>query len=365
MRHHTSRIRHALALAACLTLAGHAAHAQVSGGFVDPSIITGGGSPAGQAAQQFDAFIAEVREDLTADDFARRERARNRVLETLESADVSVGYRNLLTRNLGDTLASMAASDDTHAAANAIILAGNISTRTTLDTVEAALDARDPSVRYAAVYGIGRSIAAVARSAPAVGAPRVRETITALAEVISADDASLVADAAVRDLNTAGELTRENFAALREPAFAALATAAATRVKEAGADADADASPAEHAVWLRAAESCRNAMLDQRGLPGDARPAAALLSSVILRHAAIHADILGTDGPEAALLAQLVAAAESTILLMHPEAQPDPTLSQLAQRGRTRDFVAAVDAMLAAGGPVTTEFGLNAADLTW
>ena len=365
MRHPTTRFQLALAATLALTAGLAPASGQVSGGFVDQSIITGAGTPAGQVGEQFDAFIVAIREDLAADDSALRERARDRVLETLESTDVSVGYRNLLTRELGDTLASMAASDDTHAAANAIILAGNISTRTTLDTVEAALSSSDPSVRYAAVYGIGRSIAAVTRSAPAVGAPRVRETIAALAGIIESDDTSLVADAAVRDLNTAGEMTRENFAALREPAFTALATSAAARVKAAGANANSAASATEHAVWLRAAESCRNAMLDQRGLPGDARPAAALLSSVILRHAAIHADQLGDETPEAALLTQLVAAAESTILLMHPDAQPDPTLSQLAQRGRTRGFIAAVDAMLAAGGPVTTEFGLDANDLAW
>jgi len=337
-------------IAAALALP--AAHARAQAGLPDTLI---GADGALTPAQQDDlrSYLRPLTADLTSGEPDRLSRARKNLVRLTFNPNVSVAFRNALSRELEPTLRSMLRDGGPAERINALSIAGEIATIGTANMLADALAADDAGERFAAATGIRSSFAAVDRApGQAIGRPRVLDLVEALASRLATEDDPAVLDAIVRAIDAAGSIERPGFAEIRGPAYQALGNAAARRILS--LDGAEPVSGDMLRSWLRAIEACRNALIVPAGLGDPARRSVARLAGVQLRWAAEHGEEAGLgDDTRGELVRTLIAAAENTIYLMHEPATRSPELAQLADRGRWDELRTGVGDLAGPAGVLT------------
>lgn len=349
------------AAAIVVSLAGVSglAHAQAA---LPDSIIGAPGSLTGAQQTQLEAFVAPLAADLRSGDTERLSNARTQLIRLTFAPNISVSFRNALSRELEPALRAILQDGSPAERINALHIAGEIATTNTADLLSRSLSSEDAGQRYAAASGIRSSFATVDRSdSPAMGRQRVLGLVQALAARMAQESDPSVIDAAVRAIDAAGSIQRPGFAEVRGPAYEALANATARRILT---DVQQGVDPSDEMIraWLRAIEASRNALLDPAGLTGPARQATARLAGVQLRWAVEHAP--DASESRAPMIQTLIAAAENTIYLMHQPATRSPQLSDLASRARWDDLRRGAEELAGDAGVLTrSPFNVPPADL--
>ena len=203
---------------ACLLAAG--AHGQAVQ--LDPGVISSTSPDVGTIR----TFLDSSREAMVSgplDDIGGLRRA---MLRPLEDPDASVAFLTTYSSEVEPILGAMLGTGDPIRATNALQIAGELATDSSLEIVLDQLVSSKATDRYAAVSAMGRTFKAV-RTRNTMTAGRVVSLVERLGRVWKEDPDAFVARGAVKSLRTASEVTR--LAGVREAALVELAEGGAAR----------------------------------------------------------------------------------------------------------------------------------------
>lgn len=221
-------------------------------------------------------FVGEQKAKLSGEPDAIKS-GRDNLLARLASRGVTVEFRQVMAGALVDDLRRLAADQRDIVAVNALRVAGELATSTSVSiAIDGLKDPRSP-VAYAATFALARAFEA-ARANPAINPADLNRAVGAAADFLSRQTDAHLADGATLALCAACRI--EGPAGFPDSALVALAKAAGARAQTIGA-AGVD-SAAMLAVVTRAAVSLRDAALPGRAIAPATRTAAATLAGELL-----------------------------------------------------------------------------------
>lgn len=202
-------------------------------------------------------------------------KSRETLLAPLEKSGITVPFRvayaNALIESAHiDTLA--ASKDNDLTAANALRLAGQAATASTMKIVSDSLKDSRPQVRCAATVA-ARAAFTAARTTPALSAEQLAAALRALGDVVATDPSKEVVDGAVQAMIAAREIPGTRSLAIERLTDAAGLKALAIAKSPDGQDL---------APLLRVAAAIRADMTDSGSLTPEARKGAAAFSGQLL-----------------------------------------------------------------------------------
>src|SRR5690606_10659287 len=143
---------------------------------------------------------------------------------------------------------------------NALRVAGELGTDAGADLLDRFRADERPAVRYAAIAGFMRTLAAVESGSPAISPDRVRPMIGTLGQLLTNEQHPQVLDVIVRALIEGTNLSRQGYDTIRNDAVRTLATGASQRLQAMG---KAEAQPELLPALLRAGQGIRDVMTNQ------------------------------------------------------------------------------------------------------
>jgi hypothetical protein len=267
------------------------------------------------------AFVDAQQPGLTGDAESVR-KSRNALLQPLAAPCggkfVQPAFRLEYGRLLGGVVETIAKSDNELHATNALRIAGELATDSTLRLLGDALKSPKPGIRYAACFGLARAFESVARGSPVANAGRLTGAVTAIEQLLAAEADAHVIDGAVLALQAASTVPAATVTGVREQAVGALATGATARAS--GLKPDGPQAKEIIASLLRAQVACRAAFTDVRNaaLPAEVKKKLNTFGNTLQTAAASLATALANAPadakatmPDAALIDQLRAAGKS------------------------------------------------------
>jgi hypothetical protein len=308
---HRSRLHIAPTLAAAVLLAV----APVALG-QQTSLPTTALTLSGDQQAQLTKYIEDHTAKLGDADEAAVRRDRARLVEPLQSGQVSAAFRLAYSAAAAPKLAAAIGGKDLNAI-NAVVVAGELATDGGIDLLSTALKSESASVRYQAVAGARRTFETLSASAEAISGPAAEKLVRDLAERISVDTDEFVVDGAVRALISGGSVAKPNFAAMRSLAVSQLCQMLAKRAEFAG---NKPLSSQMAQTALTAAGGLRDLIAAAGGaaLPAPALKETAELMGHFLAHCSrtVRAQALPktTEGSIRELYAQLSQLSETTII---------------------------------------------------
>jgi hypothetical protein len=206
-------------------------------------------------------------------------RGRDELLSAFKNPRVSVAFRQSYNDAAMRELRKLAEDKNDMIVVTGLRIAGELATSDSTTILEAKLADPRVAVRFAAVNGLERTMAALAARNPAIPRERAEALVDKLGQVISdpKNNDYEVMDAAERALISAMNVTIGN---VRPKAFQNLSASVA---KLAQRFADQKTPPQIHIILVRAGETSRNALgAIQNPLAGDNVKDAASLSGHLL-----------------------------------------------------------------------------------
>lgn len=212
-------------------------------------------------------------------DNAAMKKSRDELLSSFKNPRVSVAFRQTYNEKAIAELRKLAEHQNDVVVVSALRIAGELATSDATTILEAKLADPRVAVRFAAVNGLERTMAALATRSPAIPPQRVEALVDKLGQII-ADPKNTnyeVMDAAERALISAMNV---NIGTVRPKAFQAM-TASVSKAAQRFAN-----QPTPHQIqiiFLRAGQSARDALgAIQNPLAGDNIKDAAALSGQLL-----------------------------------------------------------------------------------
>lgn len=299
-----------------------------------------------QYAQGFAADLAKEPEQI--------KRARDGILAPLGKRDVGVGFRQAYATALVDDLKRLAADQRDLVAANAMRIAGELATSTSVSVLlEGLKDARSP-VKYAASFGLARAFDQASRTAPAINPADQQRALGQIRAYLEAQTDAHLADGAVLAFVSACRVE-----SIRAQAVSELAKGASARAR---AIDPAQGDPAAmFSVVARAATAIRNAAVPTAtgGLPESATRDALALAGDLLAAASRTIKVKVDSGKD---LAPVVKLGETLLLLTAKNLGatiPKLDSGDKLDRGDLTGFQQDIEKLLGAQGPMK---GLGFAD---
>jgi len=279
-----------------------------------------------QQADVLKAFIDERLPKLAGPDPAVIKKNRDELLSPFKNTKVAVDFRQKYTDYAMPELRKLAENPSDTVVVNALRVAGEIATSEATTILEKKLTDPRLAVRFAAVNGLERTMAALSTRSPAIPPDRVEVLVVKLGEII-ADPKNTnleVTDAAERALLSAMNVS---IGAVRPKAFAAMTGSVAKVAQRFG---NAPTPNQGYIIFLRAGESSRNALgAIQAPLTGDNIKDAAALSGHLLTWALCQLKAGHLVEPEAREeVAKIVRIAENTIIFACQKAGIAPPAAQ-------------------------------------
>lgn len=293
-------------------------------------------------------------------------KSRNALLEPLQNQGISVPFRLHYSSVLSPVLKPLISSEMEIVAINALRLAGELATTTSINLLSDGLKDKRAGVRFAAVTGYESTFTAVERTTPAI-APAA-QALTALATLktnLTKEEDAKVLEAYALALQAASKVSTKKLEGVRGEAVTVLSEAM-------GAKAQAATDGKYDAAFRRAANAARNAVtaqdINEPALKPEVLKAAAGLAGDLLACVSrrIKADELAVgvldEAAEAALkkkrseLVLLVADSERTIQwagngLGAPNV--DHKLNELLQQTKDAAFQTEVLRLIGVNGSLT------------
>lgn len=175
--------------------------------------------------------------NLGSPEHDKRKNARLLLLRPLDNPQVSTAFRINYAKALEATLTTVAENPDDVIAVNALIVAGELSTESSVGMLLQHLDSARPGLRYEASYGLRRAFIALQRSQAAVEPQRVGAVTAALRDRLANEKDGHVVNAHVAALLEAARLPSSAFPQARSQAVAALCSGVSASLKAAGGGA--------------------------------------------------------------------------------------------------------------------------------
>ncbi len=242
--------------------------------------------------------------------------ARDHLLAPLAQSSVSVDFRGAMGEALIPELARLIKSPRDLVAVNALRLAGELATSSSVNLVLPALNDPRQSVRSAACTALARAFEHAARTAPAINSDNALAAVRALGAALESQNDPILNDNAVLALASAMRVPAAQMKDLQNAAASQLAVSASARAQAVGSQGvDAVGTLA---VLARAAGSLRDVTVGAAiagGLPPATLKSEAVLAGHILAGAS-RALAGGALTPEAqSTLNEVTRAAEGLLLL--------------------------------------------------
>lgn len=174
-------------------------------------------------------FIRDNQDDLLSDDPTLCQRARKRLSDPLESANISLDFRRKYSDQLMGTVGIASQSQNEHIAVNALLLAGHLATPQSVEVLVRALDDQRVPVRYAGLAGLTLTMAQIDRSQPAIHEDLAVELVERVATLVENEESSIVFDGGVRTLVAAA--TQRQIDAVRRQAQTSIFSSLRYRLK--------------------------------------------------------------------------------------------------------------------------------------
>jgi hypothetical protein len=327
---------------AALTAIGAPAQAQNIDTFVSAAQLTG------QQQQQVKEFVAKHAPDL-AKDPADIERGRDQILGPLSRPNVSVNFRQTMAGELLPELKKLVADQRDQVAANALLIAGETATSTTVNLLLEAMNDPRPPVRFAATSGLARAFAQATRTAPAINADDMRRAVQALGGFLGSQTDPFLADGSVLALTAACRAD-----SMKEVVGLAVSELAKGASQRAQAMAPGKADPQQVVMLTRAATTLRDAVarsVVSGAVPQNAKNDCAALAGDLI---AAVSRVAKSDASGAKDLAPLASLSETLLILVADELlgkklQP-MGLGQKLQGGDMTGFQADLEKLFGQGG---------------
>jgi hypothetical protein len=316
--------------AATLTLLTSVAQAQCI-----PTAIVEKISLSSDDEQMINACVASHTTNLGGSDAGLIKADRAKILEPFSSKQVSASFRVRYAKALLPVITPLAEKSDEIVAVNALVIAGELATDSSLDLITRQLSRSESAIRYQATYAATRAIETMNGAQPAVTAPKASELLRAIEKRIAEENDSLILDGLIRTA-----LASLNVADLRNQAVEVISRGV-QKVIVAAAGNPNFLSNSTMECCLRAVTGVRTVM----ALPGvtmsrDASLAAGALAGDVMNAVTLAVSRkklpLGKDGAAAAreIYAQSAIAAETLAILAGRKLEPSTFNAAAKEAGK-------------------------------
>lgn len=136
-------------------------------------------------------------------------RAKSRLISPFERTQVSVSFRTTYSDILTPELRRLRQSENAGVARMALYIAGELATEDGIALVEASLRDEDPANRYAAAFGLSRTLRALSQSSPAIQNVRAIQVMDTIAGELATERDPLIVDMHVRALLEGARIARD------------------------------------------------------------------------------------------------------------------------------------------------------------
>lgn len=331
-----------------------------------PVSVTGAARIDSGLQQQIDAYVARCAPGLSSGDFEEAKRARDQLLQPLESPGFSVAFRQAYAEALWPTMQDLLASDDPFDQLAGMRLAGQAATERPTEALIERLSSDDAGVRVFAAGRLGGVIRTATTATGSVSTETVQKIVRALAERVRTDEELRVADASVRALGEATVLSPRALDGVRDLATRELAEAIGARLRHGRSSLTPDQD--EMLVALRALGLIGRSVADANANPSAETSKSAVgaggdaIGYILAR---FDADLIGEDKT---VEVRLVRAAQTAFFFgrqRHAEATggsgniPQPTLDAQLEGQRPREFRNEAIRLLGPASSLIGEFGFK------
>lgn len=136
-------------------------------------------------------------------------RAKSRLISPFERTQVSVSFRTFYSEALTPELRRLRQSENAGVARMALYIAGELATEDGIALVEESIRDEDAADRYAAAFGLSRTLRALSQSSPAIQNARALQIMDTIAGELETERDPLVVDMHVRALLEGARIDRD------------------------------------------------------------------------------------------------------------------------------------------------------------
>ncbi|MFN9992357.1 MAG: hypothetical protein ACK54H_03345 [Phycisphaerales bacterium] len=285
--------------------------------------------------QAIAACVASHSTNLGGTDAGLIKADRAKLLEPFSSKQVSASFRVRYAKALIPVITPLAEKSDEIVAVNALVIAGELATDSSLDLITRQLSRSESAIRYQATYAATRAIETMNGAQPAVTGAKASELLRSIEGRIAQETDPLILDGLIRTA-----LASLNVSELRNQAVEVLARGV-QKVIIAGAGSPDFLSNSTMECCLRAVTGVRTVM----ALPGitmsrDASLASGALAGDVMNAVTLAVSRkklpLGKDGAATAreMYAQAAIAAETLALLAGRKLEPNTFNAAAKEAGK-------------------------------
>lgn len=315
------------------------------------------GEPSPSTVAAIAAAVQQHAPGLTGDDAAIKS-ARGALLGPLgcSSPATGAGFRVEYAKALVPVLTPLTGDARDQVAANALRIAGELATSSSLPLISTGLKDKRSSVRYAACFAAGRVFEAIRLSPPAVGQVEIETLLQDLSSFMAAESEPALLDGCVLALSAGvgvpGTQIKGYDVRSRSAIFLAEAVGAKARTLK-GVSADGPTLP----VLLRACTTIRNAVIDAVGA------SKSLSNPALISSGGLGGDLLAltarllkgsnADAFDRQVVESIVRAAEATVnycCQLLGVASPKSNLGEQLQRKRDQQYLTDVQSVIGENG---------------
>ncbi len=207
--------------------------------------------------QAITQFIDQHKAGLTAEPQVLK-RDRDALLDPLRHLDISVSFRLEYARQLVPILRPLVSGEKDLAAINALTIAGELATSSSLDMAGPALADKRPAVRFAGVNAFDRTFVAIARTNPAIAPPQAQSAVRTLRDGLAKESDPYVLEGYVLALQSGTHVWADRIkgSSVRPDSLLALTQGIGAKARDAKPGVDLDAA------FRRAARAARDALVN-------------------------------------------------------------------------------------------------------
>ena len=306
---------------------------------IPPEVVRNAGAIQGDQQTAIQAHVTQNVPDLRDPQTQKRKEARQKLLEPLADAEVSVSFRQAYTNVLVPELAPLVKDPSDVVAISGLIIAGKLATERAAGLVVPELQAKAASVRYVAVSAIGDTLNATGNSAAAIRADTGVDLVRALEKQLVEETDPFIVHRLVLSLRE-GMSGPKQLDQVRGESLRALSAALDARLKKLAAK---KADPDLFETYILAGSVIRDGLVGGNPPPKDAVVAAGKAGGQMIAYVGrlVSAGAYPGKAPRD-LPVKLVAAGEAVVHFAQVAVQQQPVKLELATD--TRGVSAATNA---------------------
>lgn len=334
------------------TLAVPVSHAWAQGGSLGAAIMTS--SDLTQPQKDEIRKLVDANKEGLRGDPAAIKRSRNALLEPMKEPQISVAFRLEYTRQLSTVLRPLITDAREVVAVNALRLAGELATATSVEMLSDALKDKRAGVRYAAAAGFESTFQSLRRTVPALGGAQASRAIATLEQALLAETDPRVLEGLTLAMQEASKIPKAQVEGMRDVSTLSLARAVSAKAADRTIGAWAD--PAFRRAVLAVRTTVTNPNINEPELQATTLRQAAGMAGDLL---ALAAERMKSAGNGDADLALMVNEAETAIFFISGKLgvtnAKEYKLHELVAQGKAAEFLRQVQQLIGPNGVLTSQ----------